>query len=112
MTTHPLDGATVVELEIEAERRARHGITTLAEYYNVAVLSDDMTDADATEAARHDRTVDSYVEETLAVWGLDWDRVRELAVTTGRAGKVGEDGQYGVEHGIWGSGAAGTLDFK
>lgn len=67
MTTHPFDGANVVEVEIEAERRARHMITTLARYYNGTVLGDDMTDADATEAALHDRTVDIYMEDVLSV---------------------------------------------
>ena len=71
-----------------------------------------MTDADATEVALQDHTVDRYMEDTLSVWGMDWDEVRELAVMTGRAGKIGEDGRYDVEHRIWDLGETGDLMFK
>lgn len=49
---------------------------TLAEYHNVIVMSDDI---DATEIALEDDSVDSYMEDILHVWGIQWEKVCELA---------------------------------
>ena len=64
----------------QAKQKALDTIAELAEFYNVVICSDDGSESDSTRVIVQERTVDDYMEEILADWGMDWQKVLKLGM--------------------------------
>ena len=72
--------ANVVLVEVLAKQKALQTITALAHFYNTVIWSDNESESDATEVVLQELTVDDYMEELLAEWGMDWQKVLKLGM--------------------------------
>ena len=72
--------ANVVFTEEYARQKALRTIRELAKFYNVAILSDEESESDATDVVLDELTVDEYMEALLDEWGLDWQKVLKLGM--------------------------------
>ena len=65
---------------IQAKQKALRTISELAKFYGITIWSDDESESDATEVAVQEMTVDDYMDELLAEWGMDWQKVLRLGM--------------------------------
>ena len=73
-------GLANVFLEAQSQQKAQDTICELARFYGVVIMSDQESESDATEVMIYERTVDDYMEELLAEWGMDWQKVLTLGM--------------------------------
>ena len=74
------DWANIVFIEVQATQKALHTISELAKFYSVTIWSDEESESDATAVLLQEKTVDDYMDQLLAEWGMDWQRVLKLGM--------------------------------